>query len=139
MTTFVQLSARLKNFLRGWLLVLVLKEGLVECATVYVKSVVILTYIFPSDKTVSSSELKFDIPYLKSNLPNLSKWWNEIYLQRITLLKNVSLIVDNLPNVKSSYWCHSIFFRYKRQLSTLYNWVKCFLRKKPSYFKVYIF
>ena len=42
MTTFAQLSARLKNFLRGCLLVLGLKEGLVECATVCVKSVVIL-------------------------------------------------------------------------------------------------
>ena len=42
--TFAQLSARLKNFLRGWLLVLGLKEGLVECATVCVKSVVILMY-----------------------------------------------------------------------------------------------
>ena len=42
MTTFAQLSTRLKNFLRGWLLVLGLKEGLVECATVCVKSVVIL-------------------------------------------------------------------------------------------------
>ena len=40
--TFAQLSARLKNFLRGWLLVLGLKEGLVECATVCVKSEVIL-------------------------------------------------------------------------------------------------
>ena len=43
--TFAQLSARLKNFLRGWLLVLGLKEGLVECATVCVKSVVILLYV----------------------------------------------------------------------------------------------
>ena len=43
LTTFAQLSARLTNFLRGWLLVLGLKEGLVECATVCVKSVVILT------------------------------------------------------------------------------------------------
>jgi hypothetical protein len=43
--TFAQLSARLKNFLRGWLLVLGLKEGLVECATVCVKSVVILGYM----------------------------------------------------------------------------------------------
>ena len=43
MTTFAQLSARLKNFLRGWLLVLGLKEGLVESATVCVNSVVILT------------------------------------------------------------------------------------------------
>ena len=42
LTTFVQLSARLKNFLGGWLLVLGIKEGLVECATVCVKSVVIL-------------------------------------------------------------------------------------------------
>ena len=42
MTTFTQLTARLKNFLRGWLLVLGLKEGLVERATVCVKSEVIL-------------------------------------------------------------------------------------------------
>jgi hypothetical protein len=41
--TFTQLIARLKNFLRGWLLVLGLKECLVECATLYVKSEVILT------------------------------------------------------------------------------------------------
>ena len=40
--TFAQLSARLKNFLGGWLLVSGIKEGLVECATVCVKSVVIL-------------------------------------------------------------------------------------------------
>ena len=44
--TFVQLSARLKDFLGGWLLVLGIKEGLVECATVCVKSVVILSAIF---------------------------------------------------------------------------------------------
>ena len=42
MTTFAQLSKRLKNFLGGWLLVLDIKEGLVESATVCVKSVVIL-------------------------------------------------------------------------------------------------
>ena len=44
LTTFAQLSARLKNFLRGWLFVLGLKEGLVEWPTVCVKSVVILTF-----------------------------------------------------------------------------------------------
>ena len=43
--TFAQLSARLKNFLKGWLLVLDLKEVLVKCATVCVKSVVILRYL----------------------------------------------------------------------------------------------
>ena len=43
LTTFTQLTATLKNFLRGWLLVLNLKEGLVECATVCVKNEVILS------------------------------------------------------------------------------------------------
>ena len=38
---FTQMTTRLKNFLRGWLLVLGLKEGLVKCATVCVKSEVI--------------------------------------------------------------------------------------------------
>ena len=33
-----QVSTRLKVFLRGWLLVLGLEEGLVECATLCVKS-----------------------------------------------------------------------------------------------------
>ena len=42
LTTFTQLTARLKNFLWGWLLVFNLKEGLVECATLYVKNEVIL-------------------------------------------------------------------------------------------------
>ena len=42
LTTFAQLGARLKKFLGGWLLVLGIKESLVECATVCVESVVIL-------------------------------------------------------------------------------------------------
>ena len=48
MTTFTQLKARLKNFLSGWLLVLGQKKCLVECATLCIKSEVILmtTYIF---------------------------------------------------------------------------------------------
>ena len=40
LTTFTQL-----NFLNGWLLVLGLKECLVECATLCVKSEVILTFV----------------------------------------------------------------------------------------------
>ena len=32
----------MKSFLRGWLLILGLKKGLVECATVFIKSEVIL-------------------------------------------------------------------------------------------------
>ena len=51
LTTFTQVTARLKNLLRGWLLVLSLKEGLVECATVCVISEVILFYLYPSSWT----------------------------------------------------------------------------------------
>ena len=43
--TFTQLTARLKKFLRGWLLVLGPNEGLVNCATVCIKSEVILLYM----------------------------------------------------------------------------------------------
>ena len=43
--TFIQLTTRLKIFLSGWLLALDMKEGLVEGATVCVKSEVTLTYI----------------------------------------------------------------------------------------------
>ena len=43
--TFTQLNARLKNFLRGWLFVLCLKECLVECATLCAKSEVILSSV----------------------------------------------------------------------------------------------
>ena len=42
MTTFTQLTARLTNFLIDWLLVFGLEEGLVECATLCIKSWVIL-------------------------------------------------------------------------------------------------
>ena len=42
--TFTQLTARVKNFLTGWMLVLGLKEGLVKCAALCVKSEVILVY-----------------------------------------------------------------------------------------------
>ena len=40
---FVQPSSRLMYFLMGWLLVLGLKDCLVKCATVCVRSMVILT------------------------------------------------------------------------------------------------
>ena len=48
-STFSQLSARLKNFLGGWLLVMGIKEDLVECATVCVKSVVILEMTYMNE------------------------------------------------------------------------------------------
>ena len=44
LTTFTHLTPRLKNFLRSWWLILGLKDGLVKCATVCIKSEVILLY-----------------------------------------------------------------------------------------------
>ena len=41
---FCSTEHKIKNSLGGWLLVLGIKESLVECATVCVKSVVILTF-----------------------------------------------------------------------------------------------
>ena len=57
MTTSTQLNARLKNFLRGWLLALGLKECLIECATLCIKSEVILKYtqVYPFRVKSSSS------------------------------------------------------------------------------------
>ena len=51
MKTFTQLNARLKNFLNSWLLVLGLKECLVECVTSFVKSEVILPAATPTYHT----------------------------------------------------------------------------------------
>ena len=47
-------TARLKNFLRGWLLVLSLKKGLVECAKVSIKSEVILQFKYEFKKILIS-------------------------------------------------------------------------------------
>ena len=53
--TFAQLTARLKNFLRSWLLALGIKEGLVECATMCIKSEVILTIIATTTTTTTTT------------------------------------------------------------------------------------
>ena len=49
LTTFTKLNVRLKKYLRDWLLVLDLKECLVECATLCVKSEVILKDVWQMD------------------------------------------------------------------------------------------
>jgi len=56
--TFTQLTARINNFLVGWLLFWGLKEGLVECAIVCVKSWVIL-----KDLPVMAKENYSDFQY----------------------------------------------------------------------------
>ena len=54
---FVQPSSRLMYFLMGWLLVLGLKDCLVKCATVCVRSMVILLYIGPFCDSVAMPDL----------------------------------------------------------------------------------
>ena len=74
LTTYTQLTARLKNFLRGWLLVLGLKEGLVKCATVCIKSEVIL----PTSMYVCVHHEKNQVEFqeLKNLILNTSKGLN---------------------------------------------------------------
>ena len=57
------MTPRLKNFLVGWLLLLGLKEGLVECATVCIKSVVILpTESTPKESTEATKPTEPTLP-----------------------------------------------------------------------------
>jgi hypothetical protein len=72
LTTFTQLTARLKNFIRSWLLVLGLKEGLVECATVCVKSEVILNYTVPIAEIISVKNAQALVLIAQPIQPNLS-------------------------------------------------------------------
>ena len=78
MTTFFQLSTRLKNFFRGWLLVLGLKEGLVECATVCVKSVVILEYCYVTTGLFCKEELEFNCKSSKDLTQLWNPWWSSM-------------------------------------------------------------
>ena len=69
LTTFTQLTKRLNNFLRGWLLILDLKEGLVECATVCIKSEVILMVYVVNVKCMKLTYISLFVickPYFQS-------------------------------------------------------------------------
>ena len=57
--TFTQLNARLKNISMGWLLVLGLKECLVQCATLCVKSEVMLMHIYSESKRMTITNAHF--------------------------------------------------------------------------------
>ena len=82
LTTFTQLTARLKNILRVWLLLLSLKESLVECTTVCVKSEVILIFsnlcvyfLFQREEPLFSETqiANFKSPNLHKHLENACK------------------------------------------------------------------
>ena len=81
LNTFTQLTDRLKNFLMGWLLVLGLKERLLECATVCVKSEVILIH------KLNNSTLHHMIPE-RSILVNLT------FLHSLEILRSSSALLS---------------------------------------------
>ena len=64
----------LRNFVMGWLLVLGLNEGLVECATVCVKSRVILTYNNQHNSNFSNEMAKNGILFSKLFWPSMRKY-----------------------------------------------------------------
>jgi hypothetical protein len=91
---FAQLSARLKFFLRGWLLVLGLKDGLVECATVCVKSVVILNFLKDKNPLFSMSFFSvFCLSLYKSALLLLRNY------QRINLMHYIPVLSFELGSI----------------------------------------
>ena len=102
--TFAQLSARLKNFLRGWLLVFGLKEGLVECATVCVKSVVILVCIpgkLPLNSSTVQCTCKYRTLYWVREHQSWAVTWLKIYIPIGQSLvhcysnkKNVNIVIN---------------------------------------------
>ena len=88
MTTFTQLTARIKNFLVGWLLSWGLKEGLVECAIVCVKSWVILRNVHPNYPNRQTLEFRsLCIHYICMHLSNFCKSRGEGSMRMKTLSK----------------------------------------------------
>ena len=80
LTTFAQLSARLKNFLGVWLLVLGIEEALVECATVCVKSVYLYPFLMMNSfvcNEVRAWLLKWMLRY------HCTVHWSSIYLAQM--------------------------------------------------------
>ena len=106
LTTFTQLTARLENFLVDWLLVLGLKESLVECTTVCFKSEVILDYnnnmdsysedfAVISDQENPAGKIEIISPTL-SGLPKDKNYWAVILglVCFIVVIGNVLVIVS---------------------------------------------
>ena len=111
--TFTQLTTRLKNFLRGWMLVLGLKEGLVECATVCVKSEVILLLVVDFLHSMVHSALFYYFMGHKM----LNEW---ISSTACVNSERISYTYINLQANLISKWmlwrpktCNNVCFKYK--------------------------
>jgi hypothetical protein len=99
LTTFIQLTARLKIFLRGWLIFLGLKEGLVECATVCVKSEFILLY------TVLT--LSYSTPW--EIAPKGSRVWQKMSFFSYYFYSWKCLKMHKSKKTQWTYWVRSLF------------------------------
>ena len=104
LTTFTQVTAGLKNCIMCWLLFLGLKEGLVKCATVCIKSWVILTDIFSNISLYSTEQVKVEKWTLLAILL-VSLWFQDqsIFKKAFTFIQknNESLWLHNLRNFMS--------------------------------------
>ena len=100
----------IQNFLVDWLLILGLKEGLVECATVFVKTWVILNIIagYSHNGMKLWGNLKIT-PYMKSiHKINLPKNWRLISISRSVGIAHLLHFMKN-----QRYWrWHNCFGIY---------------------------
>ena len=109
LTTFTQLTARLENFLRGWLLVLGLKEGLVECATVCIKSEVILAQCLDPYIIVFTSHIHTST---RSELNQICS----TYYFAATLKWFITRRIGTRPQAINTLWLFIIIFEPQREI-----------------------
>ena len=102
--TFTQLTAWLKTFLMDWLLVLSLKEGLVECATVCVKSEVILIFTYlPANKLQSSvnwlsRQILFSLSSFRCTYLSLFQLWGVGQELRVSTSRSPCVTLSKICN-----------------------------------------
>ena len=90
-TTFTQVTWRFKSFLMGWLFVLGLKEGLVECVTVCVKSWIILLHMLLRGLIFIAKIIHYNFLSLVSS--SISNIWLQIFIEWSYLIQ-ISLDFD---------------------------------------------
>ena len=125
MTTFAQLSARLKNFLGGWLLVLGIKEGLVECATVCIKIVVILidmAQFHYFGKQLQSKVAYDDSRFYQIEWPlTLACAWSSLWSYEVNIKCTHKKIAYFWKNLTIDYW---LFVCKNKKQESVFEWAK---------------
>ena len=140
LTSFTPLTSGLKNCLRGWLLVLGLKKGLVECATACVESEVILIDIlllyfinkngpkfWPSSLNPSKIRKHFNCHFHRP-LVLLIHHWTLLKLSCSSEFTLIHCIVYVLPITYApgnEIWRSLFFLLHKSYVSTKLSHVLC--------------